>query len=767
MKRRILGWTCVISLAVGCQSPSTKALSRWKKSEKDSVQTASDSTNATQRGAGLPQPSQRQNAASAAPRSSFAAGEIALDDHIRSPNPARLDDARRQFELASQSDPGSAPAHHRLGIVADLQAQQALDANRPQEAANLFDSAQSHYLTAMSLDPANANIPADLGYSSILQGRWAAAEQYLGKALAMNPSHDKAVKHLAYVYGQGGRSQLAEQTLTRVMSRDDARAELAAMFPDSGSEQQNGGTSDRFNNRNDPQITSQERLMADVQRAGLETAQARQQTQPAQQASFAQQGYAGSNVPNAIPPGNWPMPNGQPQGGEGEALRNQLAAVDHAGRPDPSVPMVVGRPGRIAGPPETAGRTDPGRPAVPSATPGWNEQPANATSPYYGSGAANDADVPPTITPQSRSSNGLAQIYGGGREMNPLRNKLPSEEAPVDDRDIRANDDPRVNPLAAGQSIPATGLAARQNPLWPNAAQGSAQASALAAGSDSTGPTGLAANGSTGNAALANDAASQASFEQARRSAALMGLGIGTGQMFSTLEHQANRMTPGSNGQFNGSSFPQPVRDLPDMRTPPDLRQAPSFFQQSQAAPPPNNLGQQMPAPTANMSAASQWSNGSPSAEAGNAWPPAVPAGEGVRNVQWPVAPATNELAGYDDTRQQVDQTVQHSMSAWANSPAQAIATPSAGVPFQQPPAPAQQMEAWNRRPVTPEQYPNSPQQRSGSLNVETITLPTVTPVSGYPTPMDASRYAPATRRSVTPTYRDGVVVPEQYQRYR
>lgn len=761
MKRRILGWTCVLGLAVGCQSPSMKALSRWKASEQDSAQTIADKADAATRGAGLPQPTQKQNTAGGSPRAAYDAGVVALNDHYHTPNPARLDEARRQFEFAVRSDPSFAPAQHRLGIVADLQAQLATDANRPHEAAQLFDAAQSHYLTAMSLDQANANIPADLGYSSILQGRWMAAEQYLSQALQMDPRHDKAVKHLAYVYGRQGQLPLAEETLSRVMTREEARNELAGMFPDAGPQVPDGNF-DRLTIRNGAQNAQPDGLMAGVHPAEFEAGDPRRQLQGAQQTSFAQQGHGGGNLPNTAA-GSWPPSNGQAAVGEGDVLRHQLAAIDRAGRPNPNVPLVVGQPNG----------------AAPSASPsiaGPNGQSATTNSPYYGVDPASQIDPPPTITPQSRSSQNMAPVFAGGREMNPLRSRDEhAAAAQANAQHPNIPEDPRVNPLAAGQSIPAAGLAARQNPLLASASPPNITVSPMGAGN--TVPVDFSSNQAAVPVAQAMPEAaangqpasevSQATFEQARRSAALMGLGVGPGQMFSTLEHQANRIAAGSNSQFNGTSFPQPSRDLPDMRTPPDLRQSPSFFQPAEAAPPPNNLGQQMPAAAPNLSSPVQWPAGTVGDPLGSAVPPAGPVETPVAHAQWAGEPAANDLASYDETRGRVDQTLQHSMNAWANSPAQAIPSPSSGVPFRQPPPPAQQMEAWNRPPVSPEPYPNSAQPRTGSLNVETTTLPSVTPVSGRMPAVEAARYVPATSRSVAPTYRDGVVVPEQYRRYR
>jgi hypothetical protein len=240
-----------------------------------------------------------------------------------------------------------------------------------------------------------------------------------------------------------------------------------------------------------------------------------------------------------------------------------------------------------------------------------------------------------------------------------------------------------------------------------------------------------------------------------------MGLGVGPGQMFPTLEQQAPRTSPGTNSHWNGATVAAPARQLPDQAAVPDLSQSPSFFQQQPMSPPPNSLGQQMPAGSSNMTLAGGWPpeggvNASPLATAPGA--PVMNAG-GTVPVEWP-GPGPNTMGSYDDARRQVDQNLNQSMgAAWDSSPAQAIPSPAAGIPFQQPASPAQQMESWNRQPVAPQPYPG--QVRAPAFQ-EPPALPVINPTTGRGVDSPAMR-ATSNRSAAVPLYRDGIVVPEQY----
>ncbi len=81
---------------------------------------------------------------------------------------------------------------------------------------------------------------------------------------------------------------------------------------------------------------------------------------------------------------------------------------------------------------------------------------------------------------------------------------------------------------------------------------------------------------------------SRNAFEEASLEAARMGMGLGPGSMFPTMNQTAPQQQPGANSRWNGSSYSQPNRILPTDMAPVDLQQA---FDR----PTVNSMGQQVP----------------------------------------------------------------------------------------------------------------------------------------------------------------------------
>ena len=84
------------------------------------------------------------------------------------------------------------------------------------------------------------------------------------------------------------------------------------------------------------------------------------------------------------------------------------------------------------------------------------------------------------------------------------------------------------------------------------------------------------------------------SYEQARREAALMGLGAGPGQVFPYIQ-QTPRAMPGTDSRLNGAQYPAPARHMPTGLVPPNLNQqalSPAPTNRPAAA---NHRGQSMP----------------------------------------------------------------------------------------------------------------------------------------------------------------------------
>ncbi len=89
-------------------------------------------------------------------------------------------------------------------------------------------------------------------------------------------------------------------------------------------------------------------------------------------------------------------------------------------------------------------------------------------------------------------------------------------------------------------------------------------------------------------------------YEQARRQAAIMGLGAGPGQMFPYVQ-QTPRSAPGTDSRWNGAQYPSPQRNLPSGMTPADLSPAFSNPQAADLTPAQSYQGQQLPQVAAPM----------------------------------------------------------------------------------------------------------------------------------------------------------------------
>ena len=86
-------------------------------------------------------------------------------------------------------------------------------------------------------------------------------------------------------------------------------------------------------------------------------------------------------------------------------------------------------------------------------------------------------------------------------------------------------------------------------------------------------PNGIEGSGQSGNTGGATPAGRIADFEEAKRRAAMAGLG-GPDMMFPMATPVGgNRMAPGSGSTFNGGQFPAPQRMLPTEAAPHDLQQ--------------------------------------------------------------------------------------------------------------------------------------------------------------------------------------------------
>lgn len=130
-------------------------------------------------------------------------------------DPGKLAEARNYFEQALALDQRNSAAHHGMAIVADLQ--------------HDYPTAEFHYKQALSANPSDPDLLNDLGYSYVLQNRFAEASNYLNRVLQIAPQHERAKVNMALMSLKRGNRPEAQQILGSVYSPADAQATLAKL----------------------------------------------------------------------------------------------------------------------------------------------------------------------------------------------------------------------------------------------------------------------------------------------------------------------------------------------------------------------------------------------------------------------------------------------------------------------------------------------------------------------------------------------------------
>ncbi|MBV08775.1 MAG: hypothetical protein CMN21_06080 [Rubinisphaera sp.] len=204
MKYTLILFSLCCLMTTGCQSGSMS--SRWANlfGPKESQHTLAQSNNA-QKGSKSASPSSQLLAGD-----DFRKGEAALQS-------GNLKQAKKHFMAVVTAEPDNASAHHRLAYIADKNEE--------------YNTAEIHYLTAMRIDPQNADIPCDLGYSYMLQNRDKDSRRYLEKALLIDPRHKSSLLNLATVQARQGDYQGSLALFRQAGSEQEAQANIARLFP--------------------------------------------------------------------------------------------------------------------------------------------------------------------------------------------------------------------------------------------------------------------------------------------------------------------------------------------------------------------------------------------------------------------------------------------------------------------------------------------------------------------------------------------------------
>jgi tetratricopeptide (TPR) repeat protein len=457
-------------------------------------------------------------------------GESALSTYYKDESPAHLTEAHRCYEQALALEGGNPEAHHGLGIVCDLQQN--------------YRSAEIHYRAALDGDPENSQILGDLGWSYALQNRLAEAEQTLSQTTRLDPGNSLAIKNLAYVYAKQGNYNLADSTFRRVMNDVEVRQEMAQLFPQGRPDMAREGDRAKMPWQRKEGITTEEldrRLIAARnestselrdKRTALEAASPAVLTIEQQQAEIAQLTRE-----------------------RDEALR----MMEDRSQQLSNTPLVLDNPHDRRG--EASGMQ---------------------IQPQYGPRSTNTYDGQYVGAP---SPNSGRRVQNGffPNNSSPQFNTNPPEIQQAGDRSPVVG--PNGQPIDQALHQTNRGIDPRTGRPW------NSQLQQLDGQQSSLVPGGLGAQDQSANGPGSTPSGRIATFEEAKRRAAMKGMG-GPESMFPLpTPESGNRMAPGSGSTFNGGQFPQPPRMLPMDAAPHDLRQlmqAPSGSMTVQ----PNNLGQ-------------------------------------------------------------------------------------------------------------------------------------------------------------------------------
>lgn len=702
-------------------------------------------------------------------------GDQALSEH--SQNPARLSDARNQFEEVLRTDPANATAHHRLGVIADL--------------SRNFPEAERHYAQALQRTPNDPQLLHDIGYSYLLQDQPQQAIPYLERSVELAPGFEMASRKLADAYVRTRQTDLAQRTLARLVPAAQVQDELnrlqAAHDPASRPSLL-GRVRDNMRDlrpEESPASDPNQQLLAELQQARQAGDQAR--LQRAQQ-SVAAAGTSGPAAPNAWSQSAPTVHDSQ--------LSTAIAGIEAAARPYAGRPMYID--------PRAGGSPVYGHPqAVASAAGAWG-QPGGVPGPMsggqvpaYGGPGADPASIPIGSYPGSPNGGAPSTATGEFHYAEVIRGTQrgtasPAEAVYAQSRPtlpagngsppaVEAN--PSAISMAGGQLTPGSlrdGVGG-QSAGVQNADYAAAPIGYNEFGSPALQPSlmspALAGNGATAHsyemqasgARTANEVPGATSAADDYRAAAALGMGAGPGQMFPVIR-QADVSSAGSGSRWNGAQYPQPGRFLPSEQPIPDLTQA---FQQPSAAnaqgaavaPPPNSMGQQMPASSQYWSSPQQFSGAT---QAAGAPTPNADTAQWTRSMFQapPVTPGYDPgLQAYDQIRGVHDAQLNASIQqVQGQYPSGQMLTPSYGLPIDRPAPGAAMMNSYyaqdaagsptasDQRVVTPAPY--YPGIQAGVQPVGGQSAPQIAPLPNVHAV--ASQLPPA-------EYGSKVVVPPSY----
>ncbi len=742
-------------------------------------------------------------------------GDQALADHAQ--NPARLVEAQAHFEEVLRASPSHPTAHHRLGVVADLN--------------HDYPRAERHYAQALQQSPHDSQLLHDIGYSYLLQDKPEQAIPYLQQALTLSPTFDMAARKLADAQVRTRQIDLATQTLRQVLPEPQVQEELARLKSAHDPAAKPSLLGRVRENMRDlrPESTppdARQQLLAELELARGEVERAR--------ADRAAQSQPPSGHPANSP---WGMSPQQQKLHYNSQLSQAIADIDRRSAPPVGQPVYLdatsggtpqygqpqyGQPQsqqyvqtqQYGQPPHPQAGHGWGTPQMATAMPQGGQVPTghglpmvqpqvtanSAASVHTPSGFPGDADPrdvysagpglaasPATSDPENFS---YAEVIRGSRRGT----AAPWEAQTFSQQNLAGR--PGVSPangIAQGTQPPAIQPAGGQMPASQAAVTPASRevnsalytepspywATPSLGGNDrTTGSQVPPANGASvqssqmmqghphGGTATWGANASADDY----RTAAALGMGAGPGQMFPVLR-QTEVVSPGTGSTWNGTQFPQPARQLPIDRPLADLSRAHELpSQQANGGAPlatgPSSLGQQMPSVGQYWTQPDQFASGQSYQQPAGGQPVNHPSTEWNTSTtfqpQLAQPAAANPMHEYDQLRAQRDAQLNAVIQqVQGRSPTESIATPSYGLPMDRPAAAASQMNNW---------YPNG----AGAATTpdgRSIVVPEQYPsVPGYTQPAPAVPQQPqvAPQANIMGTlppaqYGQHVVVPPAY----
>lgn len=132
----------------------------------------------------------------------------------------QLRDATERYQQLGAKNPKNATIPHRLGII--------------ESKAGNHDAANAHFRRSLELDPHNAEVLADWGYSLFLQGKLDEAEQALRLGLNEAPNDQRLINNLALVLGHAGRFEESLSLFRQVSGEAPAWVNLGYVYSSLG-----------------------------------------------------------------------------------------------------------------------------------------------------------------------------------------------------------------------------------------------------------------------------------------------------------------------------------------------------------------------------------------------------------------------------------------------------------------------------------------------------------------------------------------------------